>query len=70
MPPKDPLQNLRTSIDAERLANLQRLETLTILCDSMMAYQNGTGPAPTTEDFEAWRTLVEEAIRRREVGLS
>ena len=69
MPLKDPLQNLRTSIDAERLANLQRLETLKILCDSMMAYQNGTGPAPTTEDFEAWRTLVEEAIRRRKAGM-
>jgi len=69
MPPRDPLQNLRTSIDAERLANLQRLETLKILCDSMMAYQTGTGPAPTTEDFEAWRTQVEEAIRRRKAGL-
>jgi len=69
MPLKDPLQNLRTSIDAERLENVQRLETLKIFCDSMMAYQNGTGPAPTTEDFEAWRTLVEEAIRRRKAGM-
>lgn len=68
MPPKDPLQNLRTSIDAERLANLERLKALKNLCDSMMAYQNGAGPAPTTEDFEAWRAQAEEAIRRRKAG--
>jgi hypothetical protein len=70
MPAKDPLQTLRTAIDAERLANLKRITALKTLCDSMVAYQNGTGPAPTTEDFEAWRALVDEAIRRREAGLS
>lgn len=36
----------------------------------MMAYQNGTGPSPTTEDFEAWRAQVAEAIRLREAGLT
>lgn len=70
MPPKDPLQNLRASIDVERLANLNRLKTLKALSDSMMAYQNGTGPPPTTEDFEAWRAQVAEAIRLREAGLT
>jgi len=59
---------LHASADAERLASLKRLETLRILNEAMLAYHNGTAPAPTTEQFESWRERVAELHRLRAAG--
>ena len=64
----DTTEALRASAEAQRLADLQRLETLRILKEAMLAYHNGTAPAPTTEQFESWRERVAELHRLRAAG--
>lgn len=57
-PLKETPTELRSRVDAERLATLQRLDRFRKLSDAMMAFQNHLGPAPTTEAFETWRSQV------------
>lgn len=68
MPHTKTSEVIRASTEAERLADLQRLETLRTLKEAMLAYHNGTAPAPTTEQFESWLEQVAEMHRLRAAG--
>jgi hypothetical protein len=71
MPDSNILNKLRAATVAERedaITSLARYEALTA---KITAYQNGTGEAPTVEEFQQWREDVERtvALRRLQGGL-
>lgn len=72
MPNSKNLNQLRAATSAERedaQASQQRYEALTA---KINAYQNGSGEAPTVEEFQQWREDVSRAValRRLQGGIS
>lgn len=72
MPDSNILNKLRAATVAERedaVISLTRYEALTA---KITAYQNGTGDAPTVEEFQQWREDVERtvALRRLQGGVT
>lgn len=61
------LEKLRRALGAEKADRAARFAEYTMLLDKMKAYQDGTGPAPSIEEFKAWRSSVEEQIAERKL---
>ncbi|MEO7953382.1 MAG: hypothetical protein ABIR35_04705 [Polaromonas sp.] len=63
---------LKRAIAEERREAKQRIQRYKVLTKKMNKYQQGTGPAPTSEDFDQWRADVETyvAIKLVQSGVS
>lgn len=59
------LNNLREAVHAEKLDVRAHRARYEMLCKRMDAYQAGSGPSPTLEEFEQWRADVEQAVQLR-----
>ncbi|MEO5658454.1 MAG: hypothetical protein ABIQ90_01475 [Polaromonas sp.] len=56
------IAKLKRAIDQENVEALQRIERYEALTAKLLASQQGTGPEPTPEEFDQWRTDVETCI--------
>lgn len=59
------LDTLQQAVQAERLDVQKHQERYELLCRRMDAYQTGSGPSPTIEEFEQWRVDVERMVQLR-----
>lgn len=60
---------LRNSIEAEQLRMHRIRWRYAVLCAKVSAYQEGSGPAPTKQEFEQWSEDGQELARLRELQL-
>lgn len=56
------LATLKHAIEEERGETKRHLARYQELTQKMKSYQEGTGPAPTLEEFEQWRKDVEAHV--------
>ena len=69
MIPKDAsLEKLRQAALVEAQAVKDRLARYVALTEKMVNYQAGEGPAPSVEDFVAWREDVELALAIKQLA--
>jgi hypothetical protein len=61
-------ENLKHAIADERSELRRHRLAYDRILRKMKAYQEGTGPAPTTEEFQQWRVAVEEAIKVKAIS--
>ena len=66
---KNPREKLQEAITDERAASLEAERIYEQLTAKMQAYQMGSGPAPTNEDFLLWSRAVERRIRLKQIGI-
>ena len=66
---KNPREKLREAITDELAASLEAERTYEQLTAKMQAYQMGSGPAPTNEEFLLWSRAVERRIKMKEIGI-
>ncbi len=67
---KEAVKNeLRNSIEAEQLRMHRIRWRYAVLCAKVSAYQDGSGPAPTKEEFEQWSEDGQELAKLRELQL-
>jgi len=62
-------EKLDGAIAEERQAHLDAKQIYDELTAKMWAYQTGSGPAPTNEDFEQWSLAVEQRVRMKQLGI-
>jgi hypothetical protein len=60
------LKKLRAAVEAEKDSVATRLLQYRDLSEKMRAYQEGTGPAPTSTEFENWCAAVALAVKLRQ----
>ena len=56
------LATLKDAIEEERVQTKRHLARYEELTQKMKQYQEGTGPAPTLDEFEQWRKDVDEYV--------
>lgn len=63
---------LKRAIADERRSARQRVKRYEALTEKMTNYQQGNGPAPTSEEFDQWRADVEArvALKLMQAGVS
>jgi hypothetical protein len=66
---KNPREKLQEAITDERAASLEAERIYEQLTAKMQAYQMGSGPAPTNEDFLLWSRAVERRIKMKQIGI-
>lgn len=66
---KSPREKLQEAISDERTASREAERTYELLTAKMRAYQLGSGPAPTNEDFLLWSRIVEQRVKMKQIGL-
>jgi hypothetical protein len=54
-------------VDEKKQALALVLDVYGTLTAKMQAYQMGTGPAPTNDEFVRWRSAVEHCVKLREL---
>jgi hypothetical protein len=65
---KNAKERLRDAVVDEKKEALALVsEVYGALTAKMQAYQMGTGPAPTNDDFVRWRSAVEHCVKLREL---
>ena len=57
------------AIAQERQAQRDAKQIYEELTAKMWAYQTGSGPAPTNEDFELWSQAVEQRVKIKQLGI-
>lgn len=66
---KNPREKLQEAIFDERSASLEAERIYESLTEKMRAYQMGSGPAPTNEDFLLWSRAVERRVKMKQIGI-
>jgi len=66
---KNPREKLQEAITDERTASLEAERTYEQLTAKMRAYQMGSGPAPSNEDFLLWSRAVERRVQMKQIGI-
>lgn len=62
-------EQLDGAIAQERQAQRDTRQIYEELTAKMWAYQTGSGPAPTNEDFEQWSHAVEQRVRMKQLDI-
>ncbi len=67
MPDSLKLSNLRKAVCAEKQSlDITRHDNAAIFA-KMTAFQNGTGPAPSIDDFIDWRDSVKQVVFEKQI---
>jgi len=66
---KSPREKLEEAITDERAASFEAERAYEQLTEKMRAYQLGSGPAPTNEDFLLWSRAVERRVKMKQIGI-
>lgn len=70
MPVKtDAREKLAGAIAQERQEQRNATQMYAELTARMWAYQTGSGPAPTNEDFQQWSLAVEQHVKMKQLGI-
>lgn len=62
-------EKLDGAIAEERQQQRDAKQIYDELTAKMWAYQTGSGPAPTNEDFEQWSLAVEQRVKIKQLGI-